>query len=392
VNLRPAELSSPSRYDVAFYTPALGPLLVREHLPPTAGAETQVFLLARSLARRGVRVAIVVCEVDGAELPGHVDGVDVLARPAYRAGGGRLARAREALAIARALLGVDTRFVVARGAGPSAGIVALSARALRRRFVYSSSGDYDLGRLETKRSNRGLVRLALRLADQIVVQNQSQQQFCEELMGRTPLVIRSVSESAPQRAASPDAFLWIGRAISYKRPLEYLELAKALPEARFSMIAAPVHIRTSADLTSVVAREARAIPNVELLEPRPRDCVLELVERAVAIVNTSEFEGMPNTFLEGWSRGVPALAFSHDPDGVVERYGLGEFAHGSRAGLIAAARRLWEGRDSQHALAERCRRYTAEHHSDEVVSAQWAGVLALGVERGKPAPVRVEVA
>jgi glycosyltransferase involved in cell wall biosynthesis len=379
-----------SRYDVAFYTPALGPLLVPDAVPPTAGAETQVFLLARALASRGLRVAVVVCEVAGARLPKRVDGVDVIARPTYRAGGGRLARAREAVAVARALVGVDARFVVARGAGPSAGIVALSARALRRRFVYSSSGDFDLGRLETKRSNRGLVRLALRLADQVVVQNRAQQRFCQELTGRTPLVIRSVSESTPRRTAPPEAFLWVGRAISYKRPLEYLELAKALPEATFWMIAAPVAIRTSADMTPDVARAARELSNVELLEPRPRDGVLELVERAVAVVNTSEFEGMPNTFLEGWSRGVPALAFSHDPDGVVERHGLGEFANGSRSEFVAAAHRLWEGRHSQDELAERCRRYTEEHHSAAAVGARWARIVGVDREDPQPSPVRVE--
>ena len=45
--------------------------------------------------------------------------------------------------------------------------------------------------------------------------------------------------------------------------------------------------------------------------------------RAVAAVNTSEFEGMPNVLLEAWSRGVPALVLHYDPGGVVRAHRLG---------------------------------------------------------------------
>jgi glycosyltransferase involved in cell wall biosynthesis len=104
--------------------------------------------------------------------------------------------------------------------------------------------------------------------------------------------------------------------------------------------------------------------------------VLALIDRAVAVVSTSEFEGMPNVFLEGWARGVPALALSHDPDGVIEGHGLGACALGSGESLVAAARTLWEGRGDQAEVAERCRRYVAEEHSEEAVASRWVNMLA----------------
>ena len=108
---------------------------------------------------------------------------------------------------------------------------------------------------------------------------------------------------------------------------------------------------------------------------------MDLVDRAVAMVNTGDFEGMPNIFLEGWARGVPALALTHDPDNVIERHKLGAFARGSPEQLIDSARRLWEERGNQADVASRCRRYILEHHSSENVSVQWQEVL----EKGTPA-------
>ena len=105
--------------------------------------------------------------------------------------------------------------------------------------------------------------------------------------------------------------------------------------------------------------------------------MLDLVDSSVAIVNTADFEGMPNVFLEGWERGVPALALTHDPDGVIESHGLGWFAHGSREQLAELARTAWEQRGDQAAIAERCRAYVRDEHSTDAVAARWRDALGL---------------
>jgi glycosyltransferase involved in cell wall biosynthesis len=95
------------------------------------------------------------------------------------------------------------------------------------------------------------------------------------------------------------------------------------------------------------------------------------------MVNTADLEGMPNVFLEGWARGVPALALSHDPD-VVELEGLGGFAHGSPERLAELAREMWEGRSDQAELARRCRAYVERRHDVEAVADRWMRVLRPG--------------
>jgi hypothetical protein len=86
---------------------------------------------------------------------------------------------------------------------------------------------------------------------------------------------------------------------------------------------------------------------------------------------------MPNIFLEGWARGVPALTLTHDPDSVVESHSLGGFAQGSSRTLREIALALWEGRTKQTDVGARCRQYILEHHSPEIVSGHWEKALRL---------------
>jgi glycosyltransferase involved in cell wall biosynthesis len=376
-------------HDVAFYVPRMGPLLVMEGITPAGGAETQILLLARALVRRGVRVCLSVFDLPGIAIPRFVDGVEVSIRPPYLARR-RLGKIREVITIFRAIANVDADVVVVRMESPEVGLAALFSRLLGRRFVYSSASlsdfvadpslapQVDLSRLSRKGRDWKLFQLGVRLADQVVVQTEEQARLSKDQARRPTVIIRSIAEPAPLRESEPEAFLWIGRIVPSKRPEAFVELARSLPEAKFWMIAVPANERADhVELMTALERGAAAAPNLELLAPRPRGELMQLVNGAIAMVSTSDFEGMPNTFLEGWARGVPALALAHDPDGVIERYRLGSFAGGSPGRLATLASSLWNERRDQSDLAERCRQYVLDYHSPEAVSARWLEVLGI---------------
>jgi glycosyltransferase involved in cell wall biosynthesis len=334
-------------------------------------------MVAQALARDGLDVGLLV-RGEKLDLPSEVGGVHVVTQrtaPRLRGVGGLL----HDLYTLWALLRTPARVIVQRSAGRTAAVAVLAARLRGARFVYSSANvvDFQMERLE-RPSNVRLFEWGFRAADRVVVQTQEQARMCREHFNRDPVVIGSIAEPVEPRDGTPDAFLWIARLVWYKRLDVYLDLARDVPEALFQVVAVRGP-HTEPEMAALLERAAQE-PNVQVLEPRSRADLVPLIERAVAIVNTADYEGMPNVFLEGWSRGVPALAFSHDPDGVVVKHGLGEFAGGSRERLAELARAQWGSREDQRVVAQRCIDYVRRHHHVDTVTSAWRDVLGtLGV-------------
>lgn len=362
-----------TRRDVVFFMAYAGPLLAAHagmRSGVTGGAETQIVLLARELERRSHRVAIATIDV-ASGLPRFVDGIEVIALPARPTTGSRRDLALWRLRLVASLVRVDGGVFVQRGAGSITGLVGLLSWLRRRPFVYSSSSVMDFESPRMGRFEARLLRIGIRIARNIVVQSDEQVELCARHWGRPSIVIRSLAEPASARAAVPEAFLWIGRLAPYKRPDAFAELAARIPAARFWMVGTP-----SPHDPRAPERVSQA-PNVELLQTRPRAELAPLFERAVAVVSTSESEGMPNVFLEAWARGVPALALSCDPDGLIERHGLGWHAGGSPERFAELAAAAWAERHDHAEVAARCRDYIAREHDPQRVTDRWEQALRL---------------
>lgn len=363
--------------DVAFYCPQAADLLdpSTEILP--GGAEHQIVMLSRQLAARGHDVVLIV-RGERSRLPKEVEGVRIAVQGHNRLRAPVVSDVETMLRTALAIWTSPAANYVQRGAGGISAVVRVSAWLRRARFIYSSASlvDFDYGRLETAKHQVVLSRFAIRRADAVVAQTDEQRDLCAARLGRDAQVIRSICEPQPQRSSEPEMFLWAGRPAFYKRPLEFVELARAVPEARFCMVLVTSEIQEPGS-EAVIAAAEKALDNLELLDPLPREQLGELIERSVAVVNTSEYEGLSNVFLEAWARGVPGLTLSHDPDRLLEAEGLGYFAGGSFERLCQQARQMWQSRLDQVEVAARCRAYVGREHAVTEIGDQWCQTLGL---------------
>jgi glycosyltransferase involved in cell wall biosynthesis len=337
------------------------------------GAELQMSLLARGLTAEGLRTAIILWPVGGTP-PNGTSEPDLVERPIY-AGAGAKGKALEARHIFRAMRAADAGAYVFRGGGPQLMIGRAFCRLHRRRLIFSAASDldFDFTRPDRARANLIAYRAALRGADSIVVQRSQQADLAREA-GLGPVeLIPSFAEPAEQASSDPEAFLWIGRLVDYKRPMEYVRLAESLPDIRFRMVWFATN-ETPADLIDELRAADDRLPNLELAGQIPRADLMDLMTRSHAVVSTSRAEGMPNTFLEAWSRGIPVISLDFDPDGRIDGKGLGVIAH-SHEELREAVSRLESDPSARAEMGRRAREDVLSVHSPATVSEHWASLI-----------------
>jgi glycosyltransferase involved in cell wall biosynthesis len=299
---------------LCFVAPHAWPVLSGDkRIAEVGGAEVQQSILARLFAANGYRVSMICLDYGQPERT-VIDGVTV--HKTYRPHGGvpvlRFVHPR-LTAMWRALREVDAEVYYCRAAGMLAGVVAEFCRRHGRRSIYAGASDMDFvrsvgGQVRYAR-DRWLYRRGLALADRIVAQNEVQRSTCRATYGRDAVVIPSCYQPPARRDAGPvrkDSVLWVGVMREGKRPELFLELARRLPRRRFVMVGGSGG--GDAALFERTRTEAASLPNVEFTGFLPLEQVEPRFDAARVFVNTSEFEGLPNTFLQAWARGVPTLA------------------------------------------------------------------------------------
>ena len=351
-------------------------MLSGEDNPKYIGGEAiQHVLLARAWRDLGHDVSIIVHD-EGQGARREIDGITAIAAHSRQGGlrGLRFFHPR-ATRLLSALIAADADIYYQSPAGAYTGITAWFCRATGRRFIFRVASDSDCekehGRIQFWR-DRKLYNYGLRRADMVAAQTQFQAQMLRENHGIESVTLNMMVEpprNGMQREKDIDV-LWVSNLRALKRPELALELARQLPDVKFSLAGGPMP-GGDTYFEDVCAAAAR-LPNVTMHGAvRYADSGL-LFDRARIFLNTSSIEGFPNTFLQAWIRGVPVVSF-FDPDSLVQRLQLGHIAN-SVDEMREAIRSLLED-DSERQLTGRRAREFATREFTNGVAARYLELL-----------------
>lgn len=207
---------------------------------------------------------------------------------------------------------------------------------------------------------------SLTMADCIIVQSETQRAALLRHFNRDAVLIRNpvhVSPNDPQYwlpRGQREYGLWIGRSDDFnKRPMLYLELAKDCPDLEFLMIVS----RTDEAVFLTLSSSCPA--NLRIVEHVPPQEIWDYLHRARVLVNTSRFEGFPNSFLQAAVMGVPIVSLEVDPDGMLSRHACGVCAVGDPGAMRQAVLELSTNAARADAFSANCHRYVLERHEAE---------------------------
>ena len=165
----------------------------------------------------------------------------------------------------------------------------------------------------------------LRLASVVLVQHEGQRAL---LAGRRrgeirllPNVVEPIAAGIRPTSTIEHDAVWVAHFRPMKHLERFLDLAEALPDLRFALVGD--FVDEGAEQRAMLQPRIEALPNVRWLGRLAAAQTRDVVSRSGVLLNTSDHEGFPNTFLEAWSLGVPVVSLSVDPGGVVADKGLG---------------------------------------------------------------------
>jgi glycosyltransferase involved in cell wall biosynthesis len=355
---------------VCLFAPYLWPLFSERPIPFVGGAEVQQAAIARGLAKRGFPVVVATCDYGQGQVV-ECDGITFLAThppfagwPVVRFFHPRLTGNLRALNAAAADL------YYARLGGLPAGLAFDVARARGAAFVLGVGNDRDadprLPGIPLAR-DRWWYRRALRGADAVVAQTEEQRRLFREGFGRECEVIPNLVSVpvAAVDAGREGALVWLSTYKRSKRPEWFVELARRHPRRRFVMAGVVPPPPLTGEVWEEAREAARGLPNLDVRGPLDHARIGELFREAGLFVHTSIEEGFPNTLLEAWAHGLPALS-AFDPGGILARERLGATAD-SIDGFDRAVTEWMDDSDRRRDAGFRARTYVEAHHAPDAV-------------------------
>jgi glycosyltransferase involved in cell wall biosynthesis len=361
---------------ICFIAPYIGPFFADAGTSGTGGAERQFYLFGVELQKRGWEVSFIGdCPRQQGRL---ANGLIVHSVRFRHMGGGLRHLLPEGWQFLRALRRANASYVVIKTAPHLIALVLLHRVLFRRGNLViwgQMSTSFDrLIRGEPAWLSR-IRALGIRCASHRIAQTEEQAEHLRRDFGLSSTVIPNITVTpppAPPPCGEQDYVFWCGNSRAGKRQEVFLELARNCPSRRFVM----AMNAGDSNRFEEARRVASTIPNLRFLGSVPSREIDGWFAHAAVYIHTSVLEGFPNTYLQAFQQGCPVLTINIDPDGILEKHGLGHCLYSNDEHLTKApvelageirpfVEALLEQPDLRIRYREACRNYVQSRHTPE---------------------------
>jgi glycosyltransferase involved in cell wall biosynthesis len=347
-------------------------LLISQYFPvETGGAEQQVYCLAKYLQPT---MDIHYLTISDRDIESRDPGITISTIP-------RRKLLRRILGLCyvldysrvwNALQRIVPHIIYIQDANAYLGIAARYAMSSPCSLVWHIASSRDVQRF-TMRSvrtipfdyiDKRMIEYGVRHADYIFGQAKYEEDLLLQNYGRTcDLIVGNwhPEPTLPCTKGQPLKVVWVANIKVLKKPETFVDLAERLrtvTEAEFIMIGRPGSAKYQRRLESRI----KNVKGLTYLGERSNDEINRILAESHIFVNTSEYEGFPNTFVQAWLREVPVVSLHVDPDDILAKQGLG-FHSGSFDKLVQDTRSLIENPGLRTRIGEKAKAYAMEHHS-----------------------------
>ncbi len=273
-------------------------------------------------------------------------------------------------------LRINSDIYIDRTASPRLGYLAIYCWLFRKKLIFMTAHEMDCsGEYENQNSRLfgWFYRFGLYRAHIIITQNQGQKEQLMKRYGLKSSVIKSLFVINKNKVKKKETILWVSRCSWWKNPDLFLTLVQRFPKNNFVMIA-PAAVGEN-DLFTKIKNKARVLPNLVFSDGVPFKSVQHYFDEAKVFVNTSLYEGFPNTFFQAGLGHTPVLSLNVNPDNVLNVYHAGLCANGDFERLCDLLETLLQDSSLWEALSQGVFNYVQKNHDIDVIIKEYEDLL-----------------
>ncbi len=238
-----------------------------------------------------------------------------------------------------------------------------------------------------------MVDMGIRRFKRIVVQSHIQNNLLMQKYGRTAdRVISNYQPGDVEEVEKPVGkwrVVWIANIKKIKQPEVFINMCSQFQnrtELEFVMIG---RLPDSKRYQNEIRALLDSTSNIEFLGPLSLEKANIELSRSHVLVNTSEYEGMSNTFIQAWMRSVPVVTLTADPDNIIRDQCLGISCKNQCETLVQTISELPVNDKSFVEMGVRARNYAVSAHGESVLN-DYTDVLT-GIDKEKAGAVVVNL-
>ena len=265
----------------------------------------------------------------------------------------------------RTIRDIKADIYVTRGAGPDIFQQSYYAFLMKSKFIFMTASDVDAngGYEKLFPEATRFYRKGLKMSDLIICQSKIQQDSLDKTHHLESKILKNSIEIPKEVLDIKDKknILWVSSAQPLKQPEVFLRMVEKYPQYNFTMIM-PKH---NQELWKNISEKSKNYPNLDFIEKVPFEKIGEYFQKAKLFINTSIFEGFPNTFLQAAVAKTPVISLNVNPDNFLDEWNCGYCAQGNEENLMNKISEFMENENLWKEKSENIFKYVKENHDIE---------------------------
>ncbi len=360
---------------ICFFSPASYPFFDKNSETAHGGAEMQMFLLAEYLSKNTEYNIIffagnkITPEIKNQTKINLLKSIDLKQKENI------FIKLIKSIRFFIHLIRLKPDVLISTNASAIVGIGAFYCNTFNKKFIYRTSSLIDVN--EEYAKNNGIsgkiYKYGLINATKIITQNENHKKLLKENHNIDATVLKNIFKVSEQNISEKKHILWVSRFAKMKNPELFFEIAKQFPDKKFVMIC-PHNTENIQDWKKL-KKEAGKIKNLTFFNKVPFAEIQKYFDKAELFVNTSDFEGFPNTFLQAAQSKTPIISLNVNPDNFITEYNCGIFAEGNFDKMLSEMKALLKNENELKIKGENLFKYLKNNHDFNIIGKKFINII-----------------